>query len=163
MKITVNKMFAVSVTLVVIVVACVGAYLAGSPSTVRLVNLDNRRVGDLQSIMNGMETFYQSRHVLPVSLSELTKSQEVYLAGSKDPETGAAYEYRPTDVLKYELCATFGASSDAATQQGSVQNYGYSYPYGNEFWKHPAGRYCFALEVHPIVNPSTPPVAVPVK
>jgi len=57
-----------------------------------------------------------------------------------DPETGAAYEYRPKSGAAYELCADF---FEASSDEGSRVRYGYQ----SNFWEHGKGRTCFSLDV----------------
>lgn len=155
MKFTGMKIFSTLVIIAVIMVAIGGAYLAGSPASVRKTSLDNRRVSDLQSITYAVENFWRVQKKFPASLDELKKTRDVYIGSVQDPETFAEYEYQVTGGMTYQLCAIFSMPTETRTEKGSPI---YAYPYqGSEFWNHPAGRFCYSLEVRPDPN------AVPVK
>lgn len=99
-----------------------GLLIAGTPSTQRGFEADNRRVQDLRSIAGTLA----SETTLPPSLVDMTE---------RDPESRLPYEYtRKTDTV-YELCGTFVAPSEDSGK-----------PYANAFWRHPKGRTCFTLD-----------------
>jgi len=155
------KIFAGTITVGVLVVAGIGAYLAGAPSTVRMQTFDSRRISDLQSLTYGIESYYRLEKSLPTDLQTLKATREVYVQTIQDPETGAPYEYviKPpvpgvSKVPTYQLCATFALPSPKLDTSGMPKytdpSYVYpAYEYGSTFWEHPAGRHCFALEVRP--------------
>ncbi|MEI7742057.1 MAG: hypothetical protein WCJ29_06220 [bacterium] len=167
MKLTSAQIVAFSVTAVVLVTAGIGAYMAGSPSKVRAVTIDNRRVQDLQQIANAMEDYYRVEKKIPDSLETLKMTRNVYVSSIVDQETQKLYEYTVKDKLKYELCAAFTLSNlpDSGNPKTGATPYYNSYyygNYGNDFWNHEAGRTCFDLEVHPEpAQPGALPVPVP--
>ena len=107
-----------------------GLVILGPPSEERINRLDQRRVEDLQRIQEAVNV-YRSRHGrLPTSLEELTQEAGIGING-RDPETMDAYEYRPLDERRFELCAVFERESGQASALAAG------------FWSHGAGRRCF--------------------
>lgn len=114
--------------------------LAGSPARERLRVLDRQRVDHLREISRVMDDFARVESRLPGTLDELARWSRAGVLRTRDPVTGAVYEYVRTDSLSYVLCATFDAvgmqESDAPRHPGEP----------SRFWDHGAGRHCFTLE-----------------
>lgn len=110
-----------------------GLVMMGSPTEARNRRLDARRVGDLAQIARGVDVFWSRRAVLPASLDELAAE-----LGSnpplRDPESGQAYDYRPLDANRYELCAVFATESEGEPRGANAR-----------FWVHGRGLACFAV------------------
>lgn len=133
-----------------VVVACgiiLGFFAGGSPATQRSVTLDQTRSENLGALAGCVEQYAMSLGMLPSSLSELKQSSQYsYCTGyMKDPETGAAYEYRvvtpqkmqgTAQVGEFELCATFALPATAATE--TAPYYGQT----GIWYEHDAGRVC---------------------
>lgn len=100
----------------------------GSPSSLRLLNEDNRRVRDLYDLTVQIEykRYGGGLQGPPASLAD------VAFTGS-DPFTGQPYEYRRLDGERYQVCAKFRAASPTASGAPAL------------FWAHPAGRKCFDI------------------
>jgi hypothetical protein len=130
------RLAAAAVTLVTLM----GLLAAGSPRRERVRQLDTRRLEDLTSISGSITVWASGHRRLPVSLDELMASPEPTGTGFHDPVTRTVYEYRVIDSLHYELCATFDAA-DSLTSRGAGET--------SRFWRHGAGRKCYALEVPP--------------
>lgn len=98
----------------------------GTPQWERSVQLDRTRVGNLRSAAIAIEDAYAKTKRLPATLP--------YVAGdaARDPVTHEAYAYTPALGSHYTLCATFDTADNGER--------------GETFWKHPAGRQCFALD-----------------
>lgn len=131
-----------------------GLVLAGSPRAERSRQIDAQRVSDLQAIALAIDEHHHARRSLPESLGVVATQPHARLS-INDPATGAAYEYRTLDSLRYELCATFDRESDTRLEA--------SLPYEREprFWRHGPGHACFTLEVarrvaEPVAVPSRP-------
>jgi hypothetical protein len=127
----------------VFAVMVAGLVMSGRPGDERARQLDQQRILALESIRSSIQTFHGARHRLPASLEELRQlpdgiASEVML----DPVTARRYEYRTLDSLAYELCAEFQAP-DIGPGPGRSR----PAPPGSDFWRHPAGRKCFRLEV----------------
>jgi hypothetical protein len=100
----------------------------GGPSVQRLVQADNKRLSALSILASKVNmTWATSGHTLPAAIP----GGEMYT----DPVTHQPYEYRPMAGTKYELCANF-ARDDRKRATGTTE----------DFWRHPEGHYCFALD-----------------
>jgi hypothetical protein len=122
------------VTIVIAVLVVLGAlgggfYLIGPPAEERARRLDSRRESDLQRLRLAADLYWTRNRRLPATLDELAKEAGTN-AFSRDPESGASYEYGVKGAETYELCATFTRESEAR----------------GDFWSHGAGRHCF--EIH---------------
>jgi hypothetical protein len=129
---------AVVAVLVVIVAGLVGS---GSPGRERLRVMDARRVEHLKSITGAVETYADGHRRLPAALTDLIGPNSQTGRWLRDPATQKPYEYRILDSLSYQLCATF----DIADSLAGPGVYGEV----SEFWRHPAGRWCFTVQVPP--------------
>lgn len=143
---------------VIIASIIVGFVASGSPFRVRLERLDERRLGDLQSIQNQIVSVYwQSKGALPVALSNLEDSISGFVVPT-DPETRQSYEYAIKGERSFKLCATFDL--EGGTSQGSIE----VIPYGvygktmNSSWTHDAGRVCFDRTIDPQLYPVKSPL-----
>jgi hypothetical protein len=108
---------------------CFGMAATGGPGSQRQFEADNRRVQDLRVVAGTVS----ASPALPRSLAELRGTRPSLRVA--DPETGRFYEYTVKSAKEYELCARFAEADDVRSRQ-----------YGSEFWSHPKGRACFALE-----------------
>ena len=120
-----------------------GFYLAGSPFTVRLQRLDERRIDDLRSIQDAIQRMVTRREddqrilkrPLPANLEEIqayVRSEEYTRELSvRDPQTGVPYEYKVRNKTQYELSASFSLSRQRDRDM---------------FWNHPAGRHTFVCD-----------------
>jgi hypothetical protein len=129
----------------VFAVLAVGFFLVGSPGHERRVRLDAQRVEKLQAVANAVQDHFRDRGRLPDSLGALVRPT----AGAgpapelsdrsqfTDPETGLAFAYEPADTTDFRLCAVFAARDPAGENTGWVK--------ASEFWRHEAGRTCFAF------------------
>lgn len=151
------RLFVGAVILMVTATVGVGLYLAGSPSKERGRRFDEQRVNELQQIATAVDSAYYRDGRLPTALEQLSAAPEYgYVPSLVDPETGAPYEYRPTDGDTYELCATFETESQQTDQYGRpkpvptrpMMEAAMPYP-GYRDWTHGAGRHCFQLTVEP--------------
>ncbi|HXM40501.1 MAG TPA: hypothetical protein VN924_04570 [Bryobacteraceae bacterium] len=117
-------------TAAVLVVLALGFIQLGPREKQRAIRADERRVRDLQSIV---QTIYARQNALPASLAELPRSSVPSL---RDPVTQAPYEYHPQSGMRHELCAGFATNS--AANEGFQRD--------PPFWSHPRGRHCFQLD-----------------
>lgn len=129
----------------VILVAVSGFVLAGSPFRQRLIQFDDRKIGDLQNIQSQLvNVYWMNKRVLPVTLSEL-RSDIMGFVPPADPQSGEPYRYRVTGELSFELCATFNLPTpdDRRTVPKPADG---AYV---EVWEHPEGEYCFSRTIDP--------------
>ncbi|MBI2577756.1 MAG: hypothetical protein HYV77_02835 [Candidatus Wildermuthbacteria bacterium] len=154
---------AVKIFLGIIIAVIVGAviagfFLIGSPSKQRAIELDQRRVSDLQSISYAVDSYYSTNTSFPNTFAQL-QGQEYYISSVVDPSTKEQYGYRTIDEKTYELCAVFETSSDDI----SDRRYGTAPKPFQETWEHGTGRVCFPRRIVEEGNPSRMPMrSVPV-
>ncbi len=125
--VTWHRMFAGGSGLAMLLTLGLGFWSNGSPSSVRVLNEDNRRVGDL----HGLTVQLQNKKLNglqgpPASLAEVGLTVA-------DPFTGRPYEYRRLDGEHYAVCAGFEAPIATGASPAA------------RFWAHPAGRKCFDI------------------
>ncbi len=126
--ITWHRIFAGCAGLVIVLTLGFGFWSTGSPSSVRVLNEDNRRVRDLYDLTVQIENrkYNGSLQGPPASLADLAIT-------AIDPFTGSYYEYRRLDGERYQVCAEFMAASPANSGAAAL------------IWAHPAGRKCFDI------------------
>src|SRR5262249_28131715 len=76
-----------------LILATIGAgfLIMGSPGQVRLYRFDDQKVNDLQTIQYQVVNYYQTKGILPASMSELNDPLSGFTAPG-DPQ-GSGYEY----------------------------------------------------------------------
>lgn len=122
---------------IVILAAVVGGiWVMGPPAEQRLRSLDAKRLQDLGSIVSAVSVYQAHHKRLPASLDELSKDDDIGFA-SKDPATGAAYEYEASEGNVFLVCATFARASE---EDGGRPASSYRRP---AQWTHGVGRQCF--------------------
>ena len=132
-----NSWAATVATLAVIVVTVLGLRALGGPGRQRLVQSDLRTVRTLGQLAQQITfTWNGSGKVLPANLEKFPNAMK------QDLFTGQPFRYRPKSTSEYELCATFSTDSRNLPTQN-----------GNDFWAHPQGDYCFALDASQPVPP----------
>lgn len=134
--------------ILVAVTIVAGFFIVGTPEHARQLRLDTERVSDLQSLQGEIVSYWQSKEHLPADLAALSDSIGGYGVPT-DPETNAAYEYKTTGALSFELCGTFD-------NPGSALSDGYARPVGMkavDSWTHEAGHYCFSRTIDPDLYP----------
>jgi hypothetical protein len=117
---------AASVVVIATLVAAIG--VMGTPSQQRLVRLDERRVGDLDRIVDAIR-----EHGLPRDLATLARTPGERLS-IVDPVDGQPYEFAPLGKDRFRLCAHF------ATDTAKVVSDSW---YQRGIWSHGQGRHCF--------------------
>jgi hypothetical protein len=155
---TLAKKLTWGTALFVIISIIIGFVVMGSPAQQRMKRLDGERVSNLQNIQWQIINYWQTKSVLPDSLSKLEDSISGYVAPT-DPDTDEPYTYRVKGELAFELCAAFNLSSD----KSKVDNNRYPIKsiYG-ETWEHKAGEVCFERTIDPEKYKLRVPSPVPV-
>jgi hypothetical protein len=140
-----SKMIASFATLVI--AASIGGafFIIGSPAAERFYRIDDQKVNDLAMIQSQVGSYWQLKEKLPAELSDMNDPLSGYTVPN-DPDSGAPYEYRATEKLSFELCATFNRPNRPAISGDSARPV---MPYGTEYWQHGAGRTCFTRTVDP--------------
>lgn len=136
-----------------------GFFLAGTPQSQRLVRLDERRVGDLQSVQWQIINYWQRKESIPANSNDLTDPISGFTV-PRDPETGESYEYRVLNKLTFELCAVFSTVAqdgmNGSTRKAipmPVSPEGVMYPESQNVWWHDQGRTCFERTIDPDLYP----------
>ena len=157
----------------------------GSPFKQRQLQLDDRRVQDLQSIQWQIINYWQQKEKLPASINDLKNPLSGYsLPVDPEFEKGKTYEYIPDakNKLKFQLCANFslpmpkgwqeyqgysaagvmpeavGVNSNVPVSE-TTSNVIYPFPSGtNDSWDHQTGRTCFERTIDKDLYPPYPKV-----
>ncbi len=120
--------------LVVVATLVVGISTLGSPSAQRDLRLDERRVRDLDRIVDAVGSYVNTNKTLPPTLGALATQPGRYLS-IVDPADGVPYVYRMTGDRTFQLCAVFATDTAQASKHGE--------PWSDDEWLHGAGRQCF--------------------
>ena len=145
-----SKLLVPAVIIVTLLVVGAGLYVSGSPMQARRERFDTQRLNDLQQISYAVDSFTLTKQRLPADLEELRKgintpTSSYYLGSTKDPNTGADYEYHLKDSTgNYEVCATFETNTQH-TQNKAPYN---TYPLNAPLWQHAAAHTCFPLKAN---------------
>jgi type II secretory pathway pseudopilin PulG len=140
-----------SVGVLVVLSIAAGFLIVGSPQTQRQYRLDSQRVQDLNSIQSQVIYVYQQKNALPTALSELEDPLSYYTAPT-DPKTGAAYKYRATGPLSFEVCATFDLPS-SGMEEPMYPEPAYRSKGMDSKWIHGTGETCFQRVIDPELYP----------
>ena len=152
MKASPAFLFGAGATCLVAVSIIAAAAVMGSPASFRARRLDEQRVENLRAVAQSIKGYYKLKNKLPESLADFARYLLInngsdygsdYNAKTRDPETGADYEYNVTGPQAYQLCATFQTLADGSTDGATY------YRLGGDlvFWRHGAGRHCFDFTV----------------
>jgi len=132
------------ISVIIILIGVVSAFfIIGSPATANLMNLDQRKIFDLQEIQYQIVNYWQKKEVLPATLSVLNDPISSFKA-PVDPQTNQPYEYNIIDAqnLSFELCADFNKEGgDMYGEARSVNGPAKGFALDN--WQHTTGRVCF--------------------
>src|SRR3989339_672232 len=127
-----GRVMAIVASIVVVAAVVAGIASIGLPGEQRQARLDQRRIEDLQRIVEAVELHHREHGQRPAALAPAAARPGWGLA-LFDPVSGEAYEYRPLQGGRFELCAVF--TTDSGERDGS----GWSAPLE---WRHGAGRHC---------------------
>jgi type II secretory pathway pseudopilin PulG len=146
----------------VIVVAAIvaGLSISGSPADRRRATLDERRVNSLNQISSAIDSYVQTKGIIPPTLDALVQDQPYLATELRDPTTGTLYEYLPADASTstYQLCATFDLPTQ--TDEAPSITVPVKDTWGNPTINpHGAGRSCYLFHVRGRFAPmDVPPV-----
>lgn len=150
----VNWIFGGTAAAIMGVAVTLGFLLVESPFTARLRKFDERRIADLQAISSAIDRQVVAldssepqkkklKGPLPATLVELDRfvrnTEHSGPLSLHDPQTGKAYEYAVKSESSYELGAEFSLAGESRESLWT--------PYGSREWNHPAGHYCFTIDV----------------
>jgi hypothetical protein len=129
---TIGRWLAISASVVVAITIVTAIVVMGSPAAQRLQKLDAKRVQQLQTINDAIDSFVDTHEALPASLAALDGAGR--WLDVTDPEDGAPYGYETTGARTFRLCAVFATKTTASNDD----NVGIS-----RNWGHGEGRQCF--------------------
>lgn len=142
---------------ILVLAAIAGSFLIiGTPNTARMMQFDQQKIEDLQSIQSQIVYYWQRKEVLPDSLNDLNDPLSSFMV-PVDPQTQKPYEYRVknAETLTFELCADFNRQGSDSYGQGRPVSV-YTKPGASqENWQHQAGRYCFERTIDKQLYPPT--------
>lgn len=162
----INKIINPIAGILIVVFAIVYSFaIMGSPTTQRLLRLDDKRVGDLQSIQYQIINYWQQKEKLPENLELLVNPITDYrLPTPPNFLKGERYEYIIKDEKKltFEVCAEFslpmqkdfvGEFSRVGNVPAKDKNAIYPAEGVNSSWSHNAGRTCFSRTIDKDIYP----------
>ncbi len=141
------KIFQYAVSLIITIVVIAGFFIAGSPKQARIMQLDQKRIQDLQFIQQEILNYWLNKAELPTSLSQI-KDDMRGIVLPHDPETNEEYQYQKTGQFSFKLCANFIKASQTYQKENSPKTNIPKYPEPGFFtdqknWEHPQGFFCF--------------------
>jgi hypothetical protein len=125
-----GRWLAIAASVAMVVTIAVAIQVTGTPSELRRITLDDRRVGDLSGLEAAVEEHYKQHTRLPSGLTELASKPGNTLV-LVDPETNVPYVYVPIVGRQYQLCAVFTTDSSKTGADTATR------------WQHGAGKQCF--------------------
>jgi hypothetical protein len=131
--VTAGRLLAIAGSIVVLAVLALALRELGSPSAQREVRMDERREHDLSMLAVQVRGHWLLERALPPDLATLASKPGSTLS-TRDPATGAPYEYEIVADDRYRLCATF--TTDTAQDRVGRRRVVNDYP-------HARGRQCF--------------------
>ena len=126
----VNRVAAITSSVLVAVVVVAGLIIAGSPGAQRLNRIDQLRVNDLRMISGVLNRYWNQHEALPEALGQLVDGRFLNEL-PRDPASGEPYEYERTAPGAVKLCGVFARASAEDSP--------------DDYWYHLAGRQCFAF------------------
>lgn len=156
------NMIGVGVGVLALATVIAGFFIIGTPGHVRMLKLDDQKVGDLQSIQSQLTYYYQQKQALPDALSAIEDPLSGFMV-PVDSQTGAPYEYQKTSATTFSLCAVFNVPTPDTQGKGAASGRDVSYPatvgIEGSSWKHETGRTCFTRTIDP---DKYPPIRNPI-
>ena len=125
---TAGRALAIAGAVAAAVAVGAGLWVIGPPEAQRVLRLDERRVRDVDEIVNAVRGYHELERTLPRDLATLS-SRPGSTVPTRDPETGAPYEYVVVAPDRFRVCAVF--ATDTAEQRRA---------HGRD---HGRGRQCF--------------------
>ncbi|MDD5639458.1 MAG: DUF5671 domain-containing protein [Candidatus Pacebacteria bacterium] len=131
-------------SLIIVCVALISSFfIIETPSQARDRKIDEKILGNFETISRGLEQYYYENKKLPQNLDELKNQNYNYINSNEfiEESTGKYYAYNIVDEKKYELCATFNSSSINSNNDTS---------YYSTIWKHDKGYQCITKRIENI-------------
>ncbi|MDE2173055.1 MAG: hypothetical protein KGJ31_00420 [Patescibacteria group bacterium] len=149
----------IGAAILAVVTVVSGFFIVGTPAQARLARFDAQKVSDLQNIQSHVVNYWQAKHTLPTTITDLNNSLS-YGPLPMDAQTGEPYGYQATGTLSFKLCAVFNVPS-----RGNQNSYPESFsgptmpvPAGGrgmvqDNWQHGSGQVCFDRTIDPSFYP----------
>jgi hypothetical protein len=134
-KSKVARNLAIISIVVVLSVVVAAVIILDPPALQRQRRMDGRRVRDLITIAQSIDSYWERKKSLPLDLTTLEMEPGLKIP-RKDPETGLPYFYETQSTKSYRLCAVFSVDSSEESQEYNL----------SRKWSHGAGRQCFDLK-----------------
>jgi hypothetical protein len=153
-KPTAVRAFVGIVVAVIVLAVGYGLTTVGSPGSQRLIQFDERRVSDLQSITFAIDSYWEQNGALPQQLEDL-RGTRTFVRSIVDPKSIEPYEYVILTDTSYQVCAVF--ETDSKNQQDpriAVK----PVPFSESIWNHGVGRACFEREAQQVIKEEPFPV-----
>ncbi len=132
-----NKIF-FFISLIIIIGGLVSAFLiVESPEEARNRKLDEKIIGNFNTIKYAIDDYYYKQEKLPENLNELKDSGDNYIFSMINPVTNLEYVYEPMSNDSYNLCTDFSSSN----LLNEVDYYG-------NIWQHDKGYFCVKKEIN---------------
>ena len=128
-----GRWLAISASLVVVATVVAAIAAMGPPSAQRAAKLDQKRIEDLERIVQAISRYVDSHGALPPDLVALSQ-QPARRLSLVDPNDNTPYTYQVTGEHTFRLCAVF--ATDSAKASGTFHSF-------DDDWGHGAGRQCF--------------------
>ncbi len=136
----------------VLVTIIAGFFIIGTPQEMRAQKQDAIRLQDLQNIQWQVVNYWQQKEKLPASLADLADPISNAIV-PVDPQTKESYEYKTSNALSFQLCATFATEGGMNGLQGrSIPVPAEPKSVGKDIqdnWQHTAGKVCFDRTIDP--------------
>jgi hypothetical protein len=128
-----GRWLAIAASLVVVATVVAAIAAMGPPSAQRAAKLDQKRIEDLERIVQAISRYADSHGALPPDLLTLS-GQPARRLSLADPNDNTPYTYQVTGQHTFRLCAVF--ATDSAKASGTFRSF-------DDDWGHGAGRQCF--------------------
>ncbi|MFA5079996.1 MAG: DUF5671 domain-containing protein [Candidatus Paceibacterota bacterium] len=128
-------------SLIIVCVALVSSFfIIETPNQARDRKIDQKILGNFETIKRGLEQYYDENKKLPQNLDELKNQSYNYIDSNEfiEESTGKYYVYNIIEEKKYELCATFNSSNVNNSNDTS---------YYSTTWKHEKGYQCITKRI----------------
>ena len=129
---TISRMGAWTSSVVVVIAIIAGLVASGLPSEQRLKRFDERRISDIRRLAHALDAYWDTHERLPADLGVLLDGRHLSRLPA-DSVSNLAYDYQVDAASRYQLCARFDRASSPVEP--------------GDFWVHPEGQFCFALEI----------------
>ena len=119
-KVTVGRVLIAVFGCIALAAIVGGIAIIGTPAERRLIELDKKRVEDLNQLRRAVRGYHDRNSVLPKSLADISSEWVAYTC---DPVTDEPYAYRVTGDRSFQLCGVFARKRDKPEPDSSCQGH----------------------------------------